>query len=175
MSKPQRVEKRANSLVLFSVLFFGGLTQRPGKVKGILIGGQVQKYLVDRVDVDVLGRHKLQVHAVNLRGHLQVAGHAGHGGDVLHLQALGSLQFRHPLLHLKEPGPPENAQGLHAGGHRQADGAVRPALICHHQVGGEGVQAPVHALHRGIDALEIKLISALFRSMQAYHLVVPLI
>ena len=91
MSKPQRVEKRANSLVLFSVLFFGGLTQRPGKVKGILIGGQVQKYLVDRVDVDVLGRHKLQVHAVNLRGHLQVAGHAGHGGDVLHLQALGSF------------------------------------------------------------------------------------
>lgn len=110
MSKPQRVEKRANSLVLFSVLFFGGLTQRPGKVKGILIGGQVQKYLVDRVDVDVLGRHKLQVHAVNLRGHLQVAGHAGHGYDIVYLFPSAVFNFFEFLFDLKQPWSARDSQ-----------------------------------------------------------------
>ena len=59
------------------------------------------------------------------------------------------------LHHLKEPGPAGNAVGFQGGGHGQADGLVRAALVRHHQVGGHGVQPPLHTLHRGVKALEV--------------------
>ena len=103
------------------------------------VGRQVHKGLVDGVDVDVLGRQVLEVDAVDLGGHLQVPGHPGHGGDVLHLVPGAAFDLRQFLFDFKEPGPPWHPQGFQRGAHRQADGAVRPALVRHHQVGGQGV------------------------------------
>ena len=111
--------------------------------------------------MDVLGGEVVEVDAVNLRRHLQVTGHPWHGGDVVHRPACQIFDFCQPLFHFKEPGPPRYSQGLQGGTHRQADGAVRAALVRHHQVGGEGVKAAVHALHGSVIAFEIKPISAL--------------
>ena len=96
-----------------------------------------------------------QVNSVDLRGHLKIAGHARHGGDVVHRFARESLNLRQPLLHFKKPGAAGHSQGFQGWGNRQADGAVRPALIRYHQVGVEGVKATVYAFHGSVITLQI--------------------
>ena len=127
------------------------------------IRGQVHKGFVDTVNVDVTRGEVFQVDAIDFRGHFQIAGHAGHGGDVIHGFARESLDLRQPLFHFKESGPPRHSQSFQGGGNRQTDGAVAAGFVSYHQVGGEGVQATVYALHTGVIGFEIKLISALLK------------
>ena len=60
------------------------------------------------------------------------------------------VHLRHLLHHLKEPGAARDAVGLQGGGDGQADGFARAALVRHHQIGGHGVQSPLHTLHTGV-------------------------
>ena len=125
------------------------------------VGRQVHEAFIHAVHVSVRRGEVLQVDAVNLRGNLQIPGHPGHGGDVRHVFSRESLDLRQPLFHFKESGPPRHSQSFQGGGNRQTDGAVAAGFIRYHQVGGEGVQATVYALHTGVIGFEIKLISAL--------------
>ena len=59
------------------------------------------------------------------------------------------------LHYFKKPCPSANAVGFQRGGNRQADGLFGTADIGHHQVGGERVQTPFHALHRGVKRLQV--------------------
>ena len=149
-----------------------------GEVIGFQVGGGVDEHLIDGVDVNVLRRHILQVHLVDAGAVLHVQGHPGRGHQVvqghigmgLHLGVVpgggGELPARgfplalpvdllHPLHHLEQPGAAGNAVGLQGGGHRQADGLFRAGLVRHHQVGGHGVQAPLHALHRSVERFQV--------------------
>ena len=63
--------------------------------------------------------------------------------------------FPHPLFHFKKPSPPGNAIGFQGRCNRQAYGFVRPAFVCHHQVGIHGVQPPLPAFHRSIEAFQV--------------------
>ena len=134
------------------------------------IGGGVDEYLVNGIDMDILRRHEFQIELVDLGADTHIPGHLGRGHNIVHLPipvllqkcgipafasegAAGGLapaqgiHLRHLLHHLKKPGPPRNAIGLQGGGHRQADGFLRPPGVCHHQIGAQRVQLPLHALH----------------------------
>ena len=140
--------------------------------------GQIDKHLVDAVGKDILRRDVFQVDAINLRAPVDVVGHPGWGHQVIqcqswifpHLRIVPGGVGKPPggglplppevdlldlLHHLEEPGPARNAVGFQGWGHGQADGLIRPPLIRHHQIGGHGIQPPLHALHRGVKALQI--------------------
>ena len=70
------------------------------------------------------------------------------------LQAL-VVHGLHPLHHLKQPRPAGDAVGFEGRGHREADGLLGAGGVGHHEVGGQRVQSPVHALHRGVKALQV--------------------
>ena len=70
------------------------------------------------------------------------------------LQSLG-VGLVHPLHHLEQPGPSGDLVPFERGGDRQTDGLFSAGGVRHHQMGGQRVQPPVHALHRGIKALEV--------------------
>ena len=61
----------------------------------------------------------------------------------------------HPLYHLEQPGPARDTVGFQRGGDGQADRLLRAPLVCHHQVGGHGIQPPLHALHRGVERFQV--------------------
>ena len=123
--------------------------------------------------MNVLRGDIAQVDAVNLRAGMHIKGHSGERCQVIQGQggippegfrvrgfpgegfargqeAAVGVDLRHLLHHLKEPGPPGNAVGFQGGGHCQAYGFLRPAGIGYHEMGGQGVQPPLHALHGGI-------------------------
>ena len=153
--------------------------QLPGRhVVGVQVVGHVHEHLVDAVEEDVLRRDVFQVDAVDFGAPVDVVGHPwrghqvvqGQGGVLLHrpivpggageppargLPLPPDIYFLYLLHHLKESGPAGDAIGFQGGGHGQADGLVRPPLVRHHQVGGHGVQPPLHALHRGVKALQV--------------------
>ena len=69
-------------------------------------------------------------------------------------QATG-VDLLHLLHDLEQTGTAGDAVGLQRGRHRQADGLFRAGGIGHHQVGGERIQAALHAFYRGIEALQV--------------------
>ena len=142
-----------------------------------VVGG-VDEYLVDGVHMNVLGGNVFEVHLVDGSAGLHIQRHLGRGHQVIHLQLRMPLEggqihgfpreflprgrklsdgvdLLHPLNHLKQPGSARNPEALQGGGHRQADGFFRPALVRHHQVGGHGVLPPEDALHGGVEGFEI--------------------
>ena len=153
--------------------------QLPGRhVVGVQVVGHVHEYLVDAVGEDVLRRDVFQVDAVDFGAPVDVVGHPGRsyqivqrqGGVAPHLRVVPGgagepparglplppdIHFFDLLHHLKEPRPAGDPVGFERGGHGQADGLVCPPFVRHHQVGGHGVQPPLHALHRGVKALEV--------------------
>ena len=72
----------------------------------------------------------------------------------------GSLQplnvdLFHPLNGFKQPCSAGYLVGFQGGRHRKADGLFGAGGVRHHQIGGQGVQMAVYALHRGIEAFQV--------------------
>ena len=65
------------------------------------------------------------------------------------------VDLLHLLPDLEEPGPARDPVGLEGRGDRQTDGFVGAALVGHHQIRGQRVQPPFHALHGGVEGLEV--------------------
>ena len=128
--------------------------------------------------MDILGGDILEINVVDAGTPVHIVGHSGRGHDIVQGQAgvcsqgsvvgggTGELPSRrgpqalgvdllHPLDYLKEPGPSGDAPGFQRGRHGQTDGLFRAAQICHYQIGFQGVQAPLHAFHAGIKALQV--------------------
>ena len=145
---------------------------------GVQIGGYIQKYLVNGVDMHVLWGDIFQIHVIDAGAERNIVGHLWRGHQVVQSQVrpgqkLGSLvggsredsawglapplgvDLLHLLHHFKEPGPPGDAVGFQGRRHRQTDGLLGTALVGHHQMGGHGVQSPLHALHGGIKGFQI--------------------
>ena len=153
--------------------------QLPGRqAVGIQIPRHIHHHLVDGVGVDILRGDILQIDLIDLGAPVHVASHPWRSHDVVQCQSRVFLQVRivgggagklaawsltlplgvdlpHPLDHLEEAGPAGDAVGLQRGRHGKADGLVRPAPVRHHQIGGHGVQPPLHALHGGVEGLEV--------------------
>ena len=70
------------------------------------------------------------------------------------------IDLPHPLHHLEQPCPAGDAIGFQRGGDGQTDGLLRALLVRHHQIGGHGVQATLHAFHTGVKRLQKKPNSA---------------
>ena len=70
------------------------------------------------------------------------------------LQPLGVDLF-HPLNGFKQPCSAGYLVGFQGGRHRKADGLFGAGGICHHEIGGQGVQMAVYALHRGIETFQV--------------------
>ena len=126
----------------------------------------------------------LQVHVIDPGAPLHIVGHPGRGHDVIHRQAGVGLQsgiirggageapsgrgaqalgvhLFDPLHHLEQPRPAGDAIGFQRGRDRQTDGLLRAAQVCHHKVGGQGIEATLKAFDGCVEALKIKPISAL--------------
>ena len=61
----------------------------------------------------------------------------------------------HPLNGFKQPCSAGYLVGLQGGRHRKADGFLGAGGICHYEIGGQGVQMAVYALHRGIETFQV--------------------
>ena len=145
---------------------------------GAQVGRGVDEHLVDRIDVDVFRREIAQVDPVNLAADLHVVRHPGRGHDVLQLQrrvreergvvrrpAAETPPRRAPaplgvdppdrLHHLEEAGAAGDPVRLERRRDRQADGLLRAARVRHHQMRVQGVKTPVHALHGGVERLQV--------------------
>ena len=68
--------------------------------------------------------------------------------------ALG-VDLGYPLYHLEKPGPSGDPIGFQRGSNRQTDRLFRAPLVRYHQIGGHGIQPPLHTFHRGIEAFQI--------------------
>ena len=105
---------------------------------------RVDEAFVDRVGVDVLGRHVAQVDRVDVGRHLHVALHARARHDVAH--ALGDLE------HAAAAG---QAERLHRRRDGQADGLLRAVGIGHHEVRRQRVEPAVDTLDARVEALQV--------------------
>ena len=140
--------------------------------------GDIHEDFVDRIDVDVLGGDVLHVDAENAGAIVDVIGHAGwchmvgdgQFGVGFQFVVVGRLagelpvggffpsfvvHLSHTLHHLEQTGASPDAVLFQRGCHRQTDGLLRAALVGHYQVGGQGVETPLDALHRGVERLEV--------------------
>ena len=122
------------------------------------VGARIDEALVDRVDVDVLLGNEPEVDAVDLGRHLHIAAHARPHRPIADLRR-----------ELEEARPARDAQPLDGRREGEADGAVATAGVCHHEVGGERVDAEVRALHRRIEALEVYAEIGAFTWAYAYR------
>ena len=149
--------------------------QLPGRqTVGFQIVGHVQKHLVNGVDVDVFRGNVFEIHLVNAGAGLHIQGHLRRSHNVVKGElrvgfqsvfipgtagkfSAGSfgpsqgVDLPHLLHHFEEPRPAGNAVAFEGRGHSQTDGLFRPARIRHHKMGGQRVQPPLDALHRGIE------------------------
>lgn len=75
----------------------------------------INKALVNGIDMDVFGRNIAQINPVNLGGYFHILFHAGHGGDVFNV--FGDF---------KDPATIANPQGLHRRRYRQTDRPPTP-------------------------------------------------
>ena len=148
------------------------------KFVGAEVVGCIDEHLVDGIDMDILRRHILQVHIVDLGAGFHILSHLGRGYNIVDSQlrmgfqlgiivgcpcegATGSLALALcigllDLLHyLKEPRPAGDAVLLQSRRNGKADGFLRAAQIRHHKVGGHGVQVSLHTLDAGVKAFQI--------------------
>lgn len=128
--------------------------------------------------MDALRGKVFEINAVDAGAVVLIELHPWDGHDVVQLQGRVSFQFQGidrltpkgvtggslpalgidlpgPFHHFKKPGPSGDSMGLEGGGYSQADGLLGPALVRHHQVGGEGVKLPLHTLDRGVERLQV--------------------
>ena len=142
------------------------------------IVGHIHKDFIDRIDMNVLGRHILHVDAVNTGTIVDVIGHTGRChmiGDSqrrigFQLIVVGRLagelsvgssaaafvvHLPHPLHHLEQTRTSRQPVLLQRRGHRQADGLLRAAGISHYQIGSQRVKTTLDTLHRGVERLEV--------------------
>ena len=115
--------------------------------------------------MDVFRCHIAQINVIDAGAVLHVKCHAGRRGDVVQRQravtgqcpgiAADPVHLADCLHHLKQPRTARYSVSLESGRDRKADRLVRAGGIRHHQMGGQGVQAPLHTLHRGVKGLEI--------------------
>ena len=140
--------------------------------------GDVHEHLVDRVDMDVLRGYVFQVYAVDTGAIINIVGHARRrhqiaqglfgvrsqvttvGGLALQLIARGiapplGVDLPHALHYLEQPRTTADTIGLERRRYCQADGFLRSAGVGHHQIGSQWVEAPLHALYRGVERLEV--------------------
>ena len=99
------------------------------------IARNVQKGLVDGIDVDVLRGDVSDIDAVDLRRVIDVLLHPWRRHDVI--DPLGDLEDAAAVAH---------AQRLHGRRDRQTDGLFRARRIRHDQIRGHGIQAPFDTL-----------------------------
>ena len=149
-----------------------------GDTPGFQVIRGVHEHLVDGIDMNILRRRVPGIDIIYSGAVINVMGHAGLGHDIVQLQmritrqltgqagfagevpapdpatAAGILRL-YLLHHLKQPGPAGNAVGLQRRGDGQADGFFRAAAVSHHKAGVQRVQPPLHALHRGIEGLQV--------------------
>ena len=124
--------------------------------------GGVNEHLVDGIDMDILRRHILQVHIVDLRAGFHILGHLRRGDHIVDgqlrmgfqlgvivgcpgegatrslalTQGIGLLYLLH---HLKESRPAGDTVLLQSWRNSKADGLFCAAQIRHNKVGGHGV------------------------------------
>ena len=70
------------------------------------------------------------------------------------LQPLG-VDFPDTLDGFKQPRSAGDLVGFQGGRHCKADGLFGAGGVRHHQIGGQGVQMAVYALHRGIKTFQV--------------------
>ena len=105
--------------------------------------------------------HILEIDAVNLGRHVQIALHPGRGNDEVDLLAGQCFDFPQALLDFKQPRPAGDAPGFQGGRHGETDGLFRAAQVRHYKVGGEGIEAPLNTFDAGVKRFQIKPKSAL--------------
>ena len=165
-----------------------GLTEDIGydRARQLVRGGAVQaqvprhvdEHLVDRVDVDVLGRRVFEIDRVDPRALPDIGGHARLGDDIGRFQrgigaqlagvaglvdepAAGGGQtpalvdLPHLPHDLEQPGAAGQAIRLQGRGHRQADRLLRAADIRHHQMRVQRIDMERRALRRRIERLQV--------------------
>ena len=143
-------------------------------VQGQIVG-RVDEDFVNGIDMDILGGHVFQIDLVNPGADLHVESHPrdgdfeaegemriglygrviGRGAGQASLPGAGRIDFPDPLLHLEKPAAARDAVRFERRGDSQADGLVGPGLVRHHQIRGQGVQTTLHALHGGVERLEV--------------------
>ena len=99
----------------------------------------IHESLVDGVDMDVRFGNIFQVDGINIRGDIHISLHTGRRHDIFY----GFRNFKNAAAVF-------DSQRFHGGGDGKADGFFRPRRVCHDQIGGHGVQTPLHAFHRGV-------------------------
>ena len=142
------------------------------------IGRGIDEHLIDRIDMDVLGRGISQVHAVHPAAHLQVMRHSRLGDHHRRLQSRGMFKIlritgftgqpsagsQHrplgvhrcqALPNLEQTCASGNAIRLQRRRHGQADGLVRTLLIRHHQMRAQRVETTVATLHGSVKRLQV--------------------
>ena len=65
------------------------------------------------------------------------------------------IYLTHSLHHFKQSGSAGDSIRLQRRGDSKTDGLFCPAGICHHQMGGHGIQIPFHTLHGSVERLQI--------------------
>ena len=70
------------------------------------------------------------------------------------LQPLG-IDLPDTLDGFKQPRSAGYLVGFQGGRYRKADGLFGAGGVCHHQIGGQGVEMTVYALHRGIETFQV--------------------
>ena len=140
--------------------------------------GHIHKHLVNGVDVDILGRYVVQINVVDSGAVAHVVRHVRRRYDIIQLQrgvcrklrraarfpgermarrggAARGVDLPHRLHDLKKPGAARNAVGLERRRHRKADRLFRAGRVRHNKIRRHRVKTALHALHRGIERLEI--------------------
>ena len=140
--------------------------------------GHIHKHLVNGVDVDILGRYVVQINVVDSGAVAHVVRHVRRRYDIIQLQrgvcrklrraarfpgermarrggAARGVDLPHCLHDLEKPGAARNAVGLERRRHRKADRLFRAGRVRHNKIRRHRVKTALHALHRGIERLEI--------------------
>ena len=149
------------------------------------ISAHIHEHLIDRIDMDILGSHILQIDLIDLLAVCHVKRHARLRDDIRERQhrilAERIIRIRFPaqiakrgtpltvpvdLLHLlddfEKTGTAGNAILLQRRRDRQADRLLAAPLIRHHQICVERVKTAFHAFHRSIKRLQVDGHIALF-------------
>ena len=157
--------------------------QLPGQLMGchmigLEIGRGIDEHLIDGIDMDILRCDIPQIHLIDPGTALDIMPHPGLGDDepqfqrriLLQLRGItglppeglprrllpsGGVDLPDTLYRLKKPCPTGNSAGLQRRRYRQTDRLLRPALVRHHQMGGQRIHAPFDALLRGIERFQI--------------------
>ena len=108
------------------------------------VGRDIHEALIDGVGEDVLRREKFQVDLVNLGRNIHV---------VLHPRRCDEVGDT--ARDLEEAAAVPDAERFQRGADSEAERAHPPRPIGHDQIRREGIQPSVHALDRGVVALEV--------------------